>query len=87
MAYIHDIQTVKGMGGDLGGTGAGHILSRSYCTKHGNRTIDNAATAHFTLHISILQLHNCTLKYALDWETVPQNLRKGLPMHPSLPNI
>jgi len=25
--------------------------------KHGNRPIDNAKTAHFTLHISILQLH------------------------------
>jgi len=38
--------------------GPWHILSRIYnCTKHGNRPIDNATTAHFTLHISILQLH------------------------------
>src|SRR6218665_2183561 len=30
---------------------SGHILSRIYnWTKHGNRPIDNAATAHFTLH-------------------------------------
>jgi len=37
---------------------AGHILSRIYnCTKPGNRSIDNTAAAHFTLHISILQLH------------------------------
>ena len=35
--------------------GPGHILSRIYnCTKHGNRSIDNATTAHFAL-----------LKYAL----------------------
>jgi len=35
-----------------------HILSRIYnCTKPDNRLTDNAATAHFTLHISILQLH------------------------------
>jgi len=39
-------------------TNAGHILSRIYnCTKHGNRPIDNVTTAHFTLHISNLQLH------------------------------
>jgi len=38
--------------------GSGHILSNIYnCTKHGNRPIDNATTARFTLHISILQLH------------------------------
>src|SRR6218665_2166063 len=37
---------------------AGHILSRIYnCTKHGNWPLDNATTARFTLHISILQLH------------------------------
>jgi len=44
-----------------------HILSWLYnCTKHGNRPIDIATTARFTLHISILQLHKlCTLKYAL----------------------
>ena len=36
----------------------GIILSRIYnCTKPGNRPIDNATTAHFTLHISILQPH------------------------------
>ena len=35
----------------------GHILSRIYkCTKPGNQPIDNAATGHFTLQISILQL-------------------------------
>jgi len=27
------------------------------CTKPGNRPIDNTTTAHFTLHILILQLH------------------------------
>ena len=32
-----------------------HILSRIYnCTKHGYQSIDNATTAHFTLHILIL---------------------------------
>src|SRR6218665_172079 len=36
----------------------GRILSRIYnCTKHDNRPVDNEITAHFTLHISILQLH------------------------------
>src|SRR6218665_727923 len=46
---------------------AGHILSRIlYCTKPVKRPIDNDATAHFTLNISILQLYtqiviNCTL--------------------------
>jgi len=36
----------------------GLILSRIYnCTKPDNRNTDNAETAHFTLHISILQLH------------------------------
>jgi len=35
-----------------------HILSRIYsCTKPSNRSIDNATTEHFTLHISSLQLH------------------------------
>jgi len=35
----------------------GHILSRIYnCTKHGNLPMDSATTAHFTLHILILQL-------------------------------
>jgi len=47
------------------------ILNRIYnCTKHGDLPMDNATTAHFTLHILILQLHkiiviNCTLKYSL----------------------
>jgi len=36
----------------------GHILSRIYnCTKPGNRPIDNATTAHVTVHISFLKLH------------------------------
>jgi len=35
----------------------GYILSGIYNgTKHGNRPIDNAGTAHFTFQISILQL-------------------------------
>jgi len=39
-------------------SGAGHTLNRIYnCTKHGIRPIDNVTTTHFTLHISILQLH------------------------------
>ena len=48
-----------------------HILSRIYnCAKPANRPIDNAPTAHFTLHNSILQssaqiVVNCMLKYAL----------------------
>src|SRR6218665_2025720 len=34
------------------------ILSRIYnSTKHGNRPIDSTTTAHFTRHISTLQLH------------------------------
>ena len=41
------------------GVKAGHILSSRLLQLHenGNRPIDNAATAHFILHISILQLH------------------------------
>ena len=47
---------------------AGHILSRIYnCTKLGNRRIDSAATAQFTLHISIWQLHNL-------WSTARENM-------------
>jgi len=36
----------------------GHILRRiCNCPKYGYRPIDNATTAHFTLHLSISQLH------------------------------
>src|SRR6218665_692571 len=42
---------------------SGHILSRIYnCTKHGNRPIDNSTTAHFTLHISFLQLRKLCVR-------------------------
>jgi len=39
---------------------AGHILSRIYnCTKPGNRPIENAATAHFTLQFRFYNCTNC----------------------------
>ena len=39
---------------------AGHILSRIYnCAKHGNRPIDSAKTAHFTLQIRFYNCTNC----------------------------
>src|SRR6218665_2241201 len=38
----------------------GNILSRIYnCAQHGNRSIDNATTAHFTLHIRFYNCTNC----------------------------
>src|SRR6218665_742735 len=38
----------------------GHILNRIYnCTQSKNRSVDNAATAHFTLHIRFYNCINC----------------------------
>jgi len=34
-----------------------HILYRIYNSRHDNQPIGYSTTAHFTLHISILQLH------------------------------
>jgi|SRR6218665_626408 len=58
--------------------GIGPILSKIYnCTKHGNWKIDNATTAHFTLHISIF---NCTSCDQLHVKICPA-LLASMPIH------